>query len=186
MSTDKYPTTRRQAHCFPNSRRCTTLSSPRSRADRRAARLDVRQVGVGALEHTPADESHGVAAVPLDGGALGGHHLPQRRSRVEDVESLGMSDNDRALDVSYHDMDVILRILREGIAIAQSILAERTAGFCAATRWSPSTTLSARSSSARSHGITLDPEAGTETTTLEATFATCTSRRPPTSTTSSG
>ena len=32
-------------------------------------------------------------------------------------------------DVSYHDMDEILGKLREGITLAQSVLAERTAGL---------------------------------------------------------
>ena len=97
--------------------------------------------------------------------------FPDGDHGVEDVQSLGMSDNDRALDVSYHDMDVILRILREGIAIARSILAERTAGFLRGntlvTEYNPERALVV---SAHPHGITLDPEAGTETTTLEATF----------------
>ena len=38
-------------------------------------------MGVGALEHTPADQSHGVPAVPLARSALGGHALPRRRAR---------------------------------------------------------------------------------------------------------
>ena len=43
---------------------------------------------------------------------------------VENVESLAVSANDRALDVRYHDMDEILGKLREGITLAQSVLAE--------------------------------------------------------------
>lgn len=96
---------------------------------------------------------------------------PDGEHGVEDVEGLAMSANDRALDVRYHDIDVILGKLLEGIAIAQSVLAERTVGFMRSntlvTEYNPERALVV---SAHPHGITLDAEAGTETTTLEATF----------------
>lgn len=97
--------------------------------------------------------------------------FPDSDHGVEDVEGIAVSDNDRALDVRYHDMDVILGILREGIEMAQAILSERTAGFLRSntlvTEYNPERALVV---SAHPHGITLDAEAGTETTTLEATF----------------
>ena len=97
--------------------------------------------------------------------------FPDGDHGVEDVEGIAVSDNDRALDVRYHDMDVILGMLRGGIELAQSVLAERTAGFLRSntlvTEYNPERALVV---SAHPHGITLDPEAGTETTTLEATF----------------
>ena len=90
---------------------------------------------------------------------------------VEDVESMAVSANDRALDVRYHDMDVILGKLREGITLAQSILAERTAGFLRSnTLVTPYDASRKFINGAHPHGITMDAEAGTETTTLEATF----------------
>ena len=90
---------------------------------------------------------------------------------VEDVESLAVSANDRALDVRYHDMDEILGKLREGITLAQSVLAERTAGFLRSnTLVTPYDANRKFINSAHPHGITMDPEGGTETTTLEATF----------------
>ena len=90
---------------------------------------------------------------------------------VEDVEGVAVSTNDRALDVRYHDMDVILGKLREGITLAQSVLAERTAGFLRSnTLVTPYDENRKFISSAHPHGITMDAEAGTETTTLEATF----------------
>lgn len=96
---------------------------------------------------------------------------PEGEHGVEDVEGVAVSANDRALDVCYHDMDVILGKLCEGIALAQSALAGRTAGFLRnntlVTEYNPERALVV---SAHSHGITLDAEAGTETTTLEATF----------------
>ena len=97
--------------------------------------------------------------------------FPDGDHGVEDVEGIAVSDNDRALAVRYHDMDVILAILREGIEMAQAILSERTAGFLRSntlvTEYNPERALIV---SAHPHGITLDAEAGTETTTLEATF----------------
>ncbi|MYC07117.1 MAG: hypothetical protein F4X57_08105 [Chloroflexi bacterium] len=97
--------------------------------------------------------------------------FPESDHGIEDVEGIAVSDNDRALDVRYHDMDVILGILREGIEMAQAILSERTAGFLRSntlvTEYNPERALVV---SAHPHGITLDAEAGTETTTLEATF----------------
>ena len=97
--------------------------------------------------------------------------FPDGDHGVEDVEGIAVSDNDRALAVRYHDMDVILGILREGIEMAQAILSERTAGFLRSntlvTEYNPERALVV---SAHPHGITLDAEAGTETTTLEATF----------------
>ncbi|MDE2688782.1 MAG: hypothetical protein OXI16_14990 [Chloroflexota bacterium] len=97
--------------------------------------------------------------------------FPDSDHGIEDVEGIAVSDNDRALDVRYHDMDVILDILREGIEMAQAILSERTAGFLRSntlvTEYNPERALVV---SAHPHGITLDAEAGTETTTLEATF----------------
>ena len=97
--------------------------------------------------------------------------FPNGAHGVEDVEGLAVSANDRALDVRYHDIDVILGKLREGIAIAQSVLAERTAGFLRSntliTDYNPERALVV---SAHPHGITLDAVASTETTTLEATF----------------
>ena len=90
---------------------------------------------------------------------------------VENVESLAVSANDRALDVSYHDIDVILGKLREGITLAQSVLAERTAGFLRSnTLVTPYDENRKFINSVHPHGITMDAEAGTETTTLEATF----------------
>ena len=90
---------------------------------------------------------------------------------VENVESLAVSANDRALDVRYHDMDEILGKLREGITLAQSVLAERTAGFLRSnTLVTPYDENRKFINSAHPHGITMDAEAGTETTTLEATF----------------
>ena len=90
---------------------------------------------------------------------------------VEDVEGVAVSANDRALDVRYHDMDVILGKLREGIMLAQSVLAERTAGFLRAnTLVTPYDANRKFINSAHPYGITMDAEAGTETTTLEATF----------------
>ena len=90
---------------------------------------------------------------------------------VENVESLAVSANDRALDVRYHDMDEILGKLREGITLAQSVLAERTAGFLRSnTLVTPYDANRKFINSAHPHGITMDPEGGTETTTLEATF----------------
>ena len=97
--------------------------------------------------------------------------FPNGDHGVEDVENVAVSANDRALDVSYHDMAVILGKLREGIDLAQSVLAERTAGFLRSstlvTEYNPERALVV---SAHPYGITLDAEAGTETTTLEATF----------------
>ena len=97
--------------------------------------------------------------------------FPDGDHGVEDVEGIAVSDNDRALAVRYHDMDVILGILREGIEMAQAILSDRTAGFFRSntlvTEYNPERALVV---SAHPHGITLDAEAGTETTTLEATF----------------
>ena len=46
--------------------------------------------------------------------------FPDGNHGVEDVEGIAVSDNDRALDVRYHDMDVILAILREGIEMGAS------------------------------------------------------------------
>ena len=90
---------------------------------------------------------------------------------VEDVESLAVSANDRALDVRYHDMDVILRKLREGVELAQSVLTERTTGFLRNnTLVTPYDARRIFINGAHPHGITMDAEAGTETTTLEATF----------------
>ena len=90
---------------------------------------------------------------------------------VEDVEGVAVSANDRALDVSYHDIDVILGKLREGIELAQSVLAQRTAGFIRSnTLVTPYDVNRKFINSAHPHGITMDAEAGTETTTLEATF----------------
>lgn len=90
---------------------------------------------------------------------------------VEDVEGVAVSANDRALDVRYHDMDVILDKLREGLVLAQSVLAERTAGFLRGnTLVTPYDARRVFINGAHPHGITMDAEAGTETTTLEATF----------------
>ena len=90
---------------------------------------------------------------------------------VEDVEGVAVSANDRALDVSYHDMDEILGKLREGITLAQSVLAQRTAGFLRSnTLVTPYDANRKFINSAHPHGITMDAEGGTETTTLEATF----------------
>ena len=90
---------------------------------------------------------------------------------VEDVEGVAVSANDRALDVSYHDMDEILGKLREGIELAQSVLAQRTAGFLRSnTLVTPYDVNRKFINSAHPHGITMDAGAGTETTTLEATF----------------
>ena len=90
---------------------------------------------------------------------------------VEDVEGVAVSANDRALDVRYHDMDVILGKLREGIELAQSALAQRTAGFLRSnTLVTPYDANRKFINSAHPRGITMDAEAGTETTTLEATF----------------
>ena len=90
---------------------------------------------------------------------------------VEDVESVAVSTNDRALDVRYHDMDVILGKLREGIELAQSVLTEHTAGFLRSnTLVTPYDARRVFVNGAHPHGITMDAEAGTETTTLEATF----------------
>ena len=84
---------------------------------------------------------------------------------------MAVSANDRALDVSYHDIDVILGKLREGIELAQSVLAQRTAGFLRSnTLVTPYDENRKFINSAHPHGITMDAEAGTETTTLEATF----------------
>ena len=55
---------------------------------------------------------------------------------VENVESLAVSANDRALDVRYHDMDEILGKLREGIdtrPVGACSSARRASS--AATRW---------------------------------------------------
>ena len=97
--------------------------------------------------------------------------FPDGDHGVEDVEGIAVSDNDRALAVRYHDMEVILGILREGIEMAQAILSDRTAGFLRSntlvTEYNPERALVV---SAHPHGITLDAAAGTETTTLEATF----------------
>ena len=99
---------------------------------------------------------------------------PDGAHGVDDVDGVAMSANDRALDVRYHDMDVILAKLREGIALAQSVLAERTAGFLRSntlvTPYDPQDTGRAFINRAHPHGITLDAAARTETTTLEATF----------------
>ena len=90
---------------------------------------------------------------------------------VEDVEGVAVSANDRALDVRYHDMDVILDKLREGLALARSVLAERTAGFLRDnTLVTPYDARRVFINGAHPHGITMDAEASTETTTLEATF----------------
>ena len=96
---------------------------------------------------------------------------PDGEHGVEDVEGVAVSENDRALDVRYHDMDVILGKLREGIALAQSVLAQRSAGFLRSnTLVTPYDARRVFVNGAHPHGITMDPEAGTETTTLEATF----------------
>ena len=90
---------------------------------------------------------------------------------VEDVEGVAVSANDRALDVRYHDMDVILGKLREGIELAQLVLTEHTAGFLRSnTLVTPYDARRVFVNGAHPHGITMDAEAGTETTTLEATF----------------
>ena len=90
---------------------------------------------------------------------------------VEDVEGVAVSANDRALDVSYHDIDVILGKLREGVELAQSVLTERTTGFLRNnTLVTPYDARRIFINGAHPHGITMDAEAGTETTTLEATF----------------
>ena len=90
---------------------------------------------------------------------------------VENVEGVAVSANDRALDVSYHDIDVILGKLREGIELAQSVLTEHTAGFLRSnTLVTPYDARRVFVNGAHPHGITMDAEAGTETTTLEATF----------------
>ena len=97
--------------------------------------------------------------------------FPDGDHGVEDVEGVAVSANDRALDVRYHDMDVILGKLREGIALAQSVLAERTAGFLRDnTLVTPYDARRVFINGAHPYGITMDAEAGTETTTLEATF----------------
>ncbi|MXY47154.1 MAG: hypothetical protein F4Y44_09250 [Chloroflexi bacterium] len=97
--------------------------------------------------------------------------FPGGDAGVDDLQNIAMSANDRAMDVRYHDMDVILDKLREGIEMAQAVLAERTAGFLRAntivTEYNPERALVV---SAHPHGIEMNAAAGTETTTLEATF----------------
>ena len=96
---------------------------------------------------------------------------PDGEHGVDDVRGVAMSDNDRALDTRYHSMDVILEKLCEGMALAQAALSERTAGFLRAHTLV--TSYDARRefiNRAHPHGIAMDAGAGTETTTLEATF----------------
>ena len=97
--------------------------------------------------------------------------FPDGDTGVDDLQNIAMSANDRAMDVRYHDIEVILAKLREGIDMAQAILSERTAGFLRenklVTAYDPNRALVNR---AHPHGIVMDADAGTETTTLEATF----------------
>ena len=104
---------------------------------------------------------------------------------VEDVENLAVSANDRALDVGYHDIDEILGKLREGIdnRPVGACSALRRASF-AATRWSRLMTKTASSSTARTRTASRwTPRQAPRAPRSKRPSATCTSRRPPTSTT---
>ena len=105
---------------------------------------------------------------------------------VEDVEGVAVSANDRALDVRYHDMDVILGKLREGIELAQSVLAQRTAGFLRSNTLVTPYDETASSSTAHTRTASpWTPRQAPRPPPSKPHSATCTSKRPPTSTTSS-
>ena len=98
--------------------------------------------------------------------------FPDGYRGVDDLQAVAMSDNDRALDSErYRAIADILAMLRQGIDLARQTLLERSAGFLRSNtivaEYNPNRALQ---NSAHPHGITMDPDAGTETTTLEATF----------------
>ncbi len=98
--------------------------------------------------------------------------FPDGEHGVEDLYGLAQSPTDRALDASrYHDIGDILAKLQEGIALTQRVLAERNVGFLR------SNTLTVEYSPTRAqmnrvypNTTSVDADAGTETTSLEATI----------------
>ena len=82
------------------------------------------------MEHSAPAQPHVVAGLPLAPDPLGDVLLPDGEHGVQDVKGLADSDFDRRMDDNrYRELPVIMEKLKEGIDLAQRVLADRSVGF---------------------------------------------------------